>query len=56
MFSFIGTKVVLFKTVYYKPYILTGLAEIINEAIKGLNFLHLWGERKTLRLRSVTSG
>ena len=36
--------------------ILTGLAEIINKAIKGLNFLHLWGERRALRWRSVTSG
>ena len=53
MFSFIGTKIVLFKTVYNKPYILTGLAEIINKAIKGLNFLHLWGEGRALRLRSV---
>ena len=36
--------------------ILTGLAEIINKAIKGLNFLHLWGERRALRLRLVTTG
>ena len=51
IFSFIGTKIVK-----KGASILTGLAEIINRAIKGLNFLHLWGERRALRQRSVTSG
>ena len=51
IFSFLGTKVVK-----KGASILTGLAEIINKAIKGLNFLHLWGERRALRLRSVTTG
>ena len=44
----IGTKIVKKGTS-----ILTGLAEIINKAIRGLNFLHLWGEGRALRLRSV---
>ena len=48
IFSFIGTKIVK-----KGAGILTGLAEIITKAIKGLNFLHLWGERRVLRLRSV---
>ena len=51
IFSFLGTKIVK-----KGASILTGLAEIINRAIKGLNFLHLWGERRALRQRSVTSG
>ena len=51
IFSFLGTKVVK-----KGASILTGLAEIIIKAIKGLNFLHLWGERRALRQRSVTSG
>ena len=51
IFSFIGTKIVK-----KGASILTGLAEIINKAIKGLNFLHLLGERRALRWRSVTSG
>ena len=46
--SFIGTKIV-----EKGAGILTGLAEIITKAIKGLNFLYLWGERRALRLRSV---
>ena len=46
--SFIGTKIVT-----KGASILTGLAEIINKAIRGLNFLHLWGEGRALRLRSV---
>ena len=48
IFSFIGTKIVT-----KGASILTGLAEIINKAIRGLNFLHLWGEGRALRLRSV---
>ena len=48
IFSFIGTKIVK-----KGASILTGLAEIINKAIRGLNFLHLWGEGRALRLRSV---
>ena len=46
--SFIGTKIV-----EKGAGILTGLAEIITKAIRGLNFLHLWGERRALRLKSV---
>ena len=42
IFSFIGTKIVK-----KGAGILTGLAEIITKAIKGLNFLHLWGEEGT---------
>ena len=48
IFSFIGTKIVT-----KGASILTGLAEIINKAIRGLNFLHLWGEGRALRRRSV---
>jgi len=42
LFSFIGTKIVK-----NGAGLLTGLAEIITKAIKGLNFLHLWGEEGT---------
>ena len=42
IFSFIGTKIVK-----NGAGLLTGLAEIITKAIKGLNFLHLWGEEGT---------
>ena len=36
--------------------ILTGLAEIVKKALKGYDFLLLWGERRALSLRSVTTG
>ena len=50
--SFIDTKIV-----EKGAGILTGLAEIITKAIKGLNFLHLWGERRALTETEIsTSG
>ena len=51
IFSFIGTKIV-----EQGAGILTGLAEIITRAIKGLNFLHLWGERALTETEISTSG
>ena len=48
--SFIGTKIV-----EKGAGILTGLAEIITKAIKGLNFLHLWGERRALTETEIST-
>ena len=50
--SFVGTKII-----EKGAEILTGLAEIITKAIKGLNFLHLLGERRALTETEIsTSG
>ena len=48
--SFIGTKII-----EKGAGILTGLAEIITKAIKGLNFLHLWGERRALTETEIST-
>ena len=50
IFSFIGTKIV-----EKGAGLLTGLAEIITKAIKGLNFLHLWGERRALTETEIST-
>ena len=48
--SFIGTKIVK-----KGAGILTGLAETITKAIKGLNFLYLWGERRALTETEIST-
>ena len=48
--SFIGTKIV-----EKGAGILTGLAEIITKAIKGLNFLYLLGERRALSETEIST-
>ena len=50
IFLFIGTKIVK-----KGAGLLTGLAEIITKAIKGLKFLHLWGKRRALTETEIST-